>query len=248
MLHAGDKLGPYSLVRTLGRGAFGEVWLAERATSLLTTQAALKLPFDGSSNLGLVRDEAQTWLKASGHPNVVPVLEAEVYDGQVIIASEYVAGGTLREWMERSGGAGSTVDDSVRIVSGILAGLDYLHRSGVTHRDLKPENVLMQHGVPRLTDFGLARVLKAQAHTETVSGTPRYMAPEAFSGSYSEATDLWAVGVMLHELLGGAHPFPDAGLMQLIAAIQLQEPAALPATVPERLRAVVARLLAKRPA
>ena len=84
------------------------------------------------------------------------------------------------------------------MANGILAGLDYLHRVGLTHRDLKPENVLLQDGIPRLTDFGLARVLKSVGQTSSISGTPRYMAPETFSGAYSAASDLWSVGVMLH--------------------------------------------------
>src|SRR3954454_1681809 len=82
MFHPGDGIGPYTLLRTLGRGAFGEVWLAERRSSLLTTQVALKLPLDDTPDLEAIRQEAQVWLKASGHPNIVPVLEAEVYDGQ----------------------------------------------------------------------------------------------------------------------------------------------------------------------
>ena len=75
MFHPGDVIGPYTLIHTLGRGAFGEVWLGERASSLLTTQVALKLPLDAFADLDLIRREAQVWLKASGHPNIVPVLD-----------------------------------------------------------------------------------------------------------------------------------------------------------------------------
>ena len=171
-------IGPYTLIHTLGRGAFGEVWLGERVSSLLTTQVALKLPLDAFADLDLIRREAQGWLKASGHPNIMPVLDAEVYDGQVVIASEYVAGGTLYEWMHTYQGTAPSVEEAVAISNGILAGLDYLHRVGLTHRDMKPENVLLQDGIPRLTDFGLARVLKTEAQTGDISGTPRYMAPE----------------------------------------------------------------------
>ncbi len=203
MFHGGDSIGPYTLVRTLGRGTFGEVWLAERRTALLTTQVALKLPLDTDADLDLVRKEAQAWLRASGYPNVVPVLEADVFDGLVVIASEYIAGGSLHDWMTADGGRAPSLEETVALTSGILAGLDYLHRAGLTHRDLKPENVLLQDGIPRLTDFGLARVLKTEARTGNIAGTPRYMAPETFSGDYSAASDLWAVGVILHELLAG---------------------------------------------
>jgi predicted ATPase len=247
MFHPGDTIGPYTLLRILGRGGFGQVWLAERASTLLTTQVALKIPLDSAAELDAVRAEAKLWLQASGHPNIVPVLDAEVYAGQVVIASEYAAGGTLHDWMATHSGMAPSLDAALTVTGGILAGLDYLHRAGITHRDLKPENVLLQDGIPRLTDFGLARVLKTDGRSSNISGTPRYMAPEAFSGAYSVASDLWSVGVLLHELLSGSHPFPAHDIMGLIAAIQGLEPAQLPETAPERLRAIVARLLAKAP-
>jgi predicted ATPase len=251
MFHSGDSIGPYTLLRTLGRGAFGEVWLAEKRSSLLTTKAALKLPLVAESEIDAVRQEAALWLQASGHPNIVPVMDAEVYDGQVVIASEFIAGGTLHDWMTQRApphtGKAPSLEEAVAMTNGILAGLDYLHRVGLTHRDLKPENVLLQDGIPRLTDFGLARVLKTEANTGTISGTPRYMAPETFSGSYSASSDLWAVGVILQELLTGTHPFPTQELMALIMAIEGQEPVSLPDSIPERLCSIVSRLLAKSP-
>ena len=247
MIQAGDNLGPYTLMRALGSGAFGEVWLGERRSSLLTTQIALKLLFVVEDEIDPVRQEATLWLRASGHPNIVPVLDAEVYDGQVVIASEFIAGGTLHDWMQDRGDQARSLENAVAMTSGILAGLDYLHRVGLTHGDLKPENVLLQDGIPRLTDFGLARILKTEAQTENISGTPRYMAPETFSGSFSVGSDLWAAGVILFELLTGFHPFPTQEMMALIVAIQSEEPATLPDAVPERLRTIVTRLLAKVP-
>ncbi len=247
MFHPGDTIGPFRLLRTLGRGAFGEVWLGEKRSALLTTKVALKLPLVTDADFEAVRQEAELWLQASGHPNIVPVQDADVYDGQVVIASEYVAGGSLHDWMAVNGGKAPSIEEAVALTNGILAGLDYLHRAGLTHRNLKPENVLLQDGIPRLTDFGLARVLKTEGRTGNISGTPRYMAPETFSGSYSIASDLWAVGVLLYELLTGVPPFPTGDLMALILAIQSQEPTPLAVTIPERLRHIVFRLLAKDP-
>ncbi len=120
--------------------------------------------------------------------------------------------------------------------------------AGITHRDLKPANVLLQDGICRLTDFGLACVLKAGLQPGIISGTPCYMAPETFAGSYSAESDLWAVGVLLYELLAGSHPFPIQDPMALIHAIQTEGPVPLPDTIPTRLRGIVARLLAKSPA
>src|SRR5476651_315778 len=135
MIQAGDNIGPYTLVRRLGRGAFGEVWLAERRSSLLTTQVALKLPIDATTDLDAIRNEAHVWLKASGHTNIVPVMDAEVYDGQVVIASEYIAGGSLTDWLTRHGGKAPSVEAAVVMIRGILAGLEHLHHNGLVHRD-----------------------------------------------------------------------------------------------------------------
>src|SRR5205814_9714378 len=132
------------------------------------------------------------------------------------------SGGSIHEWMEAKYGKAPAVAEAVTIADGILAGLDYLHRVGLTHRDLKLENVLLQDGIPRLTDFGLARVLKTEAQSGDISGTPRYMAPETFSGSYSASSDLWACGILLYELLAGGnplvHPFPTHVIMAHVIA------------------------------
>src|SRR5947209_15454322 len=133
MYHPSDSIGPYILIRTIGRGAFGEVWLAEKRSSLLTTKTALKLPLVAPNEIEAVRQEAALWLRASGHPNIVPVLDAEIYAGQVLIASEFIAGGSMHEWMDgrkpACDGGTSTLEEVVSMAGGILAGLDYLHRA-----------------------------------------------------------------------------------------------------------------------
>ncbi len=247
MYHPNDQIGPYRLERSLGRGGFGEVWLAERRATLLTTHVALKLPLDTQTDLELIEAEAGVWLRASGHPNVVPVLEAEVYDGQVVIASEYVAGGSLADWLGQRGGHIPSPETAVSMLRGILTGLDYLHRNGLIHRDLKPANILLQDGIPRLTDFGLTRVLKPTREATEVAGSPAYMAPESFQGQYSPASDLWAVGVILYRMLAGALPFHQSDFHALILAVLHSDPAPLPAVVPEWLHPIVARALCKSP-
>jgi serine/threonine protein kinase len=98
------KLGPYTLVSKIGRGAFGVVWLAEKRSSIATTRFALKLPRDEDIDLEAFKQEATIWLQASGHPNVVPMIEADVYDEQVVIVSEYVTDGSLAAWLRQHGG------------------------------------------------------------------------------------------------------------------------------------------------
>src|SRR5438874_2348247 len=100
MLEAEQKIGPYSLVRPLGQGAYGAVWLVERR-GIVTTSLAMKIPLALDCDREAVRQEAQVWLRASGHPNVLPVIEAEDYGGQVVIVSEYADGGSLADWLDR---------------------------------------------------------------------------------------------------------------------------------------------------
>lgn len=247
MIQAGDTIGPYTLIRTLGRGAFGEVWLAERRSSLLTTQVALKLPLDSATDLDLIRNEAQLWLRASGHPNIVPVMDAEVYDGQVVIASEYEAGGSLEDWLVQHGGKAPSVDAAVGMMRGILNGLQHLHEIHLVHRDVKPGNVLLQKEKPRLTDFGLTRVIKPSLHTTNLAGTPGYMSPEAFKGRYSIASDLWAAGIVLHELLTGTLPYAQTEFYSLLLAITSEAPVVLSDKIPGEIERVLSKALAKAP-
>jgi serine/threonine protein kinase len=235
------------MVRTLGRGAFGEVWLAERHSSLLTIQVALKLPFESTANIPAIRQEAQLWLKASGHANIVPVLDAEVYNGQVVIASEYMAGGSLADWIVIHGGKAPSVEAAIIMMRGILAGLAHLHANQLIHRDLKPENVLLQATTPRLTDFGLTRVLNATGHNSDPSGTPAYMAPEAFQGRYSQVSDVWAAGILLHEMLVGALPYPHTDFYSLLMQIASEAPLTFSEEIPNGIRPILSRALEKRP-
>lgn len=246
MLRQHQTIGPYTLVRALGQGAFGVVWLAERR-GLITTQVALKIPREPSDAIiAEVTAEAQVWQRASGHPNVLPVIEASIYDNLVVIVSEYAADGNLEEWLAQHGGRADSVERAVRLSAGILAGLEHLHRMQIVHRDLKPANVMLQGDTPRLTDFGLARGASMR-QTNHITGTLHYMAPEMFDGDYSPQSDIWAAGVILYELLSGDLPYPQKRVEMLITATLSSPPAPLPDEILEGIRRVVMRALARKP-
>jgi serine/threonine protein kinase len=245
MARKGDRIGPYTLLEKLGRGGFGVVWLAEKRTALAATRVALKLSNDDDVDLQVIQREAAVWIEASGHPNVLPIIDADIYDEQVVIVSEYAPHGSLERWLNQHGGKAPTIAKAVEMADGILAGLAHLHAKRIIHRDLKPANILLSEETPRLVDFGLARVLKSSSHSHTVSGTYAYMPPETFEGHRSEQTDIWSAGVILYELLAGRLPYPQDSDASLISAILNKSPEPLPDGLSARLSEVVMRALRK---
>ncbi len=245
MAQPDDKIGPYTLVSKLGHGAFGVVWLAEKRTSITTTRFALKLPKDEEIDVEAVKQEAALWVHASGHPNVLPIIEADIYGERIVIVSEYAPDGSLSAWLKRHAGKAPSIEAAIEMISEILSGLEHLHERGIIHRDLKPDNILLQRETPRLADFGIARLLKSSSQSSNVVGTLPYMAPEAFDGKRNEQTDLWSVGVILYQMLSGALPFPQPDMASLVGAITRYEPPPLPSSVPNELQKVTARALNK---
>ncbi len=245
MFHSNDRIGPYTLVRVLGKGGFGEVWLAEKRGQFATTKFALKLPLQENVDTNAIEQEASVWVQASGHPNILPIIEADAYDGQIVIVSEYAPDGSLADWLKGHGGKAPSLTAAIKMMDGILAGLEHLHARRIIHRDLKPANILLQGDTPRLADFGISRVLKTTQSTMSFAGTPLFMAPEAWRGKRNEQTDLWSAGVVLYHLLSGSYPFAGDDLYALIDAIRTDEALPLPASIPEPVRQVVANALKK---
>ncbi|MBL8150858.1 MAG: protein kinase family protein, partial [Blastocatellia bacterium] len=106
------KIGPYTLIKELGRGAYGSVWLAERRGAFATTEVALKLALDQEPDFDMIRQESQLWAKLGGHPNILPIIEADIYDGRVVIVSEYAPDGSLEKWLEKHNGKAPSLEDA----------------------------------------------------------------------------------------------------------------------------------------
>jgi serine/threonine protein kinase len=247
MAFPNQQIGPYRLIKRLGLGGFGEVWLAEKQTKFVTKKLAVKLPVQDQVDSEAVKHEATLWEQASGHPNVLPIIDADEYDGQIVIVSEYAPDGSLADLLKHQGRL--SVEKSVEMIDGILAGLEYLHSRNIVHRDLKPDNVLLQGATPRLADFGISRVLRTTVTSSSVNlaGTPFYMAPEAFDKKRNEQTDIWAIGVIFYEILTGKRPFDEDNLINLVSAIATKEPEPLPDNVPRWIIHLIFKALAKKP-
>lgn len=247
MFSEGSQIGSYTLIKKLGRGGFGEVWLAERRTKFVTTKVAVKLPHDEQIDHEAVKQEATLWEQASGHPNILPIIDADEYDGQIVIVSEYAPDGSLEQWLKTHGKM--PIEKAVETTIQILDGLEFLHSRNIIHRDLKPANILLQGTTPRLADFGISRALRTTvaSQSQNISGTFAYMSPEALDGKRSIQTDVWSVGVNLYQFLTGTLPFPQKEPSALLAAIMLREFEPLPDSIPRNLKNVVTKALAKLP-
>ncbi|HEY6357230.1 MAG TPA: protein kinase, partial [Vicinamibacterales bacterium] len=217
------SIGRYQVIRTLGEGGMGAVFLA--TDPAIDRQVALKLMRAGF-NSGSLRERFAREARAVGrlhHPNIVTIFEFGEHQGEPFIAMEYVEGETLSSLIGRPD---VSLSQLVGLMYGLCAGLHYAHRAGIIHRDIKPVNVMVDtEGIVKILDFGIARAAAlslTQSGTQpgTVLGTLNYMSPEQLSGkAIDQRTDIFAVGAVFYELLAGRQAFPgdiDSGILQLI--------------------------------
>jgi serine/threonine protein kinase len=247
MFYSGKQIGNYTLVKILGQGSFGEVWLATRQTKFITTKVAIKLPNSEQIDSEAIKQEAILWEQASGHPNVLPIIEADEYEGQILIVSEYAADGTLGDLLSKRGFL--PVKKAIEISIGILNGLEFLHSRQIIHRDIKPANILLQGNIPRLTDFGLSRAISGNSLSMSISvnGTPYYMSPEAFNRKRNRQTDIWSFGVVLYKMLTGKMPFQGNDVAEIYASVFTKEAAPMSAHIPLAVQEIVFKCLKKNP-
>ena len=230
--HGPETIGRYRLTRQLGSGGMGVVFAAH--DDRLDRPVAIKRIREASGDAGLrerLLREARAAASIS-HPNVCHVYELAEEGDQLYLVMELLTGEPLSERIAR---APIPLAEGLQITLGILAALEALHARGVVHRDLKPSNVfLTPHGV-KLLDFGLARPLVEQLKTDvtltapgTIVGTPRYMPPEQWEGEpFVPASDLFAVGAILFEMLAGKPAFPGTTIIEVYRAVAIAQPPAL---------------------
>jgi len=246
---APETIGRYTVVRPLARGGMGIVYLAHDPR--LDRPVAIKLlPSYLSADPAAVRDLAEEARMASAldDPRIATVYEiGETTDGSVFIAMAYYDGETLRERISRGP---ITVSEAVELGTQLAEGIDAAHRGGIIHGDVKPENVVItKGGALKIVDFGVARMLReGLTSAEVLPGTAAYMSPEQTRGERLDGrTDVWSIGVVLHEMLAGKRPFGGEG-DSLVDAIRHAAPPNLATVRPDvssRLARVVARSLEK---
>jgi tetratricopeptide (TPR) repeat protein len=246
----------YEVLRELGHGGMGIVYLA-RQVGLGRLVALKMLPAEAQANTGALarfRTEAEAVARLA-HPNIVQIYEVGEAEGRPYLALEYVDGISLAR---KLGGTPLPTPQAAELVETLARAMQVAHQQRIVHRDLKPANVLLTaDGVPKVTDFGLAKLLDgavAQTQSGGVLGTPPYMAPEqaaSKSKAIGTATDVYALGAILYETLTGRPPFqaetPLETLQQVVADEPLP-PSRLRLKLPRDLETICLKCLQKEPA
>ena len=246
-LAPGVQLGPYTVTAEIGHGGMGVVYRAEDPR--LDRHVAIKvLPPD------LTRDDTakQRFLQeakaasALDHQNICTIHEInETADGQLYLVMAYYEGETLKQRIARGP---LKVDDAIDIATQVGQGLAEAHGAGIVHRDIKPANLLVtKSGTVKILDFGLAKLAGSEGVTQTGTtvGTVAYMSPEQARGEeVDHRTDIWSLGVVLHEMLSGQQPFGGENLLAISGAIQ-QEPPPVLTGESSSLTGVISRALKK---
>jgi len=262
-LAAGTKLGPYEIVALIGVGGMGEVYRA--LDTKLNRPVAVKLLSEELADAVARRRfqrEAQT-ASSLNHPHIVTVHDAGEVKGRQYLVTEYVDGGTLKDWARSpESEAQRTWREILELLVGVADALSAAHGAGVLHRDVKPTNILItKSGYAKLADFGLAKLVDSPAPDEAtrtltertgrgvVVGTIAYMSPEQAAGKALDVrSDIFSFGVVLYRMLAGRRPFEGATDLETLQAIVHGKPEPLPADVPAALRGVVDKALEKDPA
>jgi len=249
----GKTIGHYEVIQKLGSGGMGEVWLAE--DTHLERKVALKfLPSDAATEED--RNRFIREAKASSaldHPNICTIYEAgETDDGQTYIAMAYCDGETVKVKVARGP---LPLEEALDIAIQIGEGLSRAHREGIVHRDIKPANaILTKDGTVKIVDFGLAKLQGATQLTRTGTsvGTAAYMSPEQVRGDeVDHRADIWALGVVLYEMVTGQQPFTgenESALMYAILNNEPEAPTAIRKDIPRQLVDVIGRAFVKDPA
>ncbi len=253
----GRTFGDFLIVRRLGRGGMGQVYLARQLS--LKREVALKVLRPDTSNGEVARKRFQAEAEAVArlrHPNIVQIYQIGEQDGLRYMVLEYVAGRNLRDYLDRKGPPELPV--CLSIIRQVAAALQRAHEEGIVHRDIKPENILVTRRVEvKVADFGLSRFFtQPEALNLTQSGvtvgTPLYMSPEQVQGQpVDHRSDIYSLGVTCYHLLAGEPPFQGKTAFEVALKHVQESPPSLASRrpdLPPELVAMVERMMAKSPA
>jgi eukaryotic-like serine/threonine-protein kinase len=242
-----DELPNYQILEPIGRGQYGRVFRAIN----LDTQEVLALKELDRKKFATSRFLNEfCFLVSLSHPNIVKCHAIEYSKNNRYLVMDYFDGGNLRTFLNSQ--QESSLSKGLEFVCNILQGLEYIHSKGVVHRDLKPENILLKKESERIiaciSDFGISKWVNFEPACSSIksdTGSPAYMAPEQFEGKYSYASDIYAVGIIIFEIIVGVRPF--SGIPDKLRDAHLKEPVIIPEIVSLPLQEIITKALQKSP-
>ncbi len=250
---SGKSFGKYHIIEQLGQGGMASVYKAYDTHLERYVAVKVILPTHQHSETFLKRfDREAKALAQLTHPNIIPIIDSGDQEGIPYLVMPFLPGGTIKHEV----GKPFSWQEAVRILLPITRALAYAHNQGIIHRDVKPSNILLTHsGEPMLTDFGIARLLDSEETASLTStgmtvGTPEYMAPEQWLGQVSAQVDIYALGVVLYEMVTGRKPYSaDTPAAVLLKAMNepLPRPRSFVPGLPEKVEEVLYKALAKKP-
>jgi len=254
LMAALTRLGRYEVIKELGKGAMGAVYLGRdprinRATAIKTVPFADDFEPEEAENMKEKFFQEARSAGTLSHPNIVTIYDAGEEQDLAYIAMEYLEGETLAKYTEK--GNLLPMRKVIDYVADIADALDYGHQKGIVHRDIKPANImLLKTGIVKITDFGIARMTAtSQTRTGVVKGTPYYMSPEQFSGEKVDGrSDIFSLGTMLFQLLTGRLPFygdNPAALMHQVMNVPHPDPRKINPKIVKALVTIINKALEK---
>jgi len=245
MFLQGQKVGKYEIIRSLGSGGFGSVFLAK--DTWLDIKVAIKVPHKQSQELFKLLKEPRLQA-ALNHPNIVRMIAAEKDNKTFFMVMEYVRGKTLERILVKE--KILDIEQALDYTKQISAGVDHAHKNKIIHRDLRPSNIMVsEEGTVKITDFGTSAWLQNVPYASTRIGSPPYMAPEQFQGKATFASDIYSIGCIIYEMILGRPPIYDPDpfkILEKAAEGRITPPRLKNMKIPKELDEIIMKCLAAK--
>jgi serine/threonine-protein kinase len=212
MIELKGQIGKYKIIKKLGSGGFGTVYLAE--DTILKCQRALKIPHRTTAQPDKLLQESILQTRLLDHPHIVKLLTVDIVDGILIMVMEYIEGVDLEKILDQKNVLG--LKTALKYFKQILSALAFAHHKSVIHRDIRPSNILINlEDNVKIADFGTSTLLQEKQYATTKIGSPPYMAPEQFEGKAVFASDIYSAGCLFYEMVAGFPPIVLANPMEI---------------------------------
>ncbi len=247
MIEIKGQLGKYKIIKKLGSGGFGTVYLAE--DTILKTHRALKIPHRRGPMAEKALQECILQTKLLDHPHIVKLLTVDIIDNNIVMVMEFVRGTDLETILDKKDKL--DLSTALKYFKQLLSALAFAHKHKVIHRDIRPSNILItEEDNIKVTDFGTSKLLDQKPYATTKIGSPPYMAPEQFEGKAVLASDIYSAGCLFYEMISGLPPIVLANPMEIYKKAKAANFPPLKKkvpSIPDELGRIITKTLAPEP-